>query len=186
MGAGRRAAIAVGLACAVCVEVVPAACITAIPDLPQYPPLAPVIETDAVRPPPGTLLEWPEGGEFTIPVEVFTPGESFVYEVVYDYGTNNQSVLISELKPQFVPDGGIATVTVLLPIPPLDVCPNTIDFIVANAFQAVHVPDSVGGSLVTWTYAAGGGPDGCPSFDAGTGELPDASTDSLPVVGGDQ
>lgn len=182
---GWRAAVLAGAACAVAVAVALAACITTVPDLPQYKLLPPYIVTDAVQPPVGPLLQWPAGGEFTVPVEVFTPGETFVYQVVYDYGTNNQSVPVSVNTGQVAPDGGV-TVPLTLQIPNPDLCPHHIDFIVANAFQAVHVPDLVGGSVASWLYEPGG-TGVCPGFDAGTGAfpLPEASIDSgLAVVGG--
>lgn len=179
----RAGVIAAG--CAGAAVVAMAACITAIPDLPQYPVLPPTVQTESVQPPPGPLVEWPAGGAFSVPVQVFSPGETFVYEVVYDYGTVDQQVPIAAGKPQLAADGGVTVLPLTLPIPSPDFCPHHIDFLVANGFQTVHVPDAVGGSMVSWTFTQGGGPNGCPDFDAGSGAIPDAAVDRVPLAGGD-
>jgi hypothetical protein len=181
---GLRAALAALSMCALAVSVASAACLTAVPDLPQYPPLPPSIENDAVQPPPGVLPSWPVDNEFTIPVEVSTPGETFVYEVVVDYGTPGQSEPVSNSAPMLAADGGVTVVPFTL-LRPADACSHRIDFVVAHTFEAIHVPDSIGGDSVSWTYSPGAGTDGCPLYDAGSGVIPDASSDVLPLPGGD-
>lgn len=179
-----EAAAVAGAGVAACVAAALAACITTPPpDLPYATPQAPRIEHDAVVPPADVpLVEWPDGGEFTIPVQVSVPGETFVYQVFYDFGTVDQ-LATQPSSTQVVPSGGVEVVVIDLLHPDPRVCPHRIDFVVANQFQAPHVPDSVGGDIVSWFYTAGGGPNGCPSFDAGTGAFPEASTDAS--LGGD-
>jgi hypothetical protein len=160
-----------------------AACLTTPPpDLPRLPVQGPTIDNASVRPQPGLLVDWPVDNQFIVPVRVATPGESFVYEVVYDWPTNQVLNPATNLTPQFAADGGVANVLLtLLPPPPDGVCPHQIDFVVANSFASEHTPDSVGGDLVFWTFTGGGVPNGCPSFDAGTGAFPEASA----ITGGD-
>jgi hypothetical protein len=135
------------------------------------------------------LVDWPSDGTFMVPVQIATPGEAFVYEVFEDYPAN-QVPAVPRSAPSLATDGGVALVRFVLRPPPPDngTCPHRIEFIVANGFAGQHTPDSVGGDIVTWFYTEGGGPNGCPSYDAGTGAFPDAASDVLPVppeAGGD-
>jgi hypothetical protein len=173
-------------ACGVVLAAGVAACITAPPpDLPSTPVGPPTILAGSVFPPLDSfLVEWP--AEFYATVRVPSPGETFVCEVVYDYlSPQSPGYLAYQCPVTLALDGGTTLVDATLPVPLGNVCPHRIDFIVANAFTSIHVPDSVGGDMVTWYYAPGGTALGCPTLDAGSGVLPDASIDGLPIPGGD-
>ena len=152
-----------------------AACITAPPpDLPVLPDQRPSIEHTAVFPREGVLTQWPDGGEFTIPVSMAKPGELFSYEVIYDHGTSSQVDQIGITQAPVIPDGG----TEILPItlkPPADtsVCPHQIEFLVAARFASDGTFDAIGGDVAQWTYFANGTPTGCPPYEAGTGAFPE-------------
>ncbi len=161
-----------------------AACITAPPpDLPNPPLRRPTAIHQAVQPAEGFIVDGPDGGEFTVPVEVSTPGDSFVYSAFLDgiqvYGGS-----------QTAPEGGLAMATFVVQSPDTATCPHQIEFIVAHGWAnptQMRTPDAVGGDVVQWSYA-NGGPQGCPPLDAGSGAFPDASVDGLPVppeAGGD-
>ncbi len=168
-----------------------AACLTVTPPpLPAPDQLHPTILHDAVVPSAGTpLAEWPEDGTFIVPVEVEGPDESFFYDVFIDYDpvTNTGNVIppyLEEATPDTV-DGGIMTVRFTIATPPDPRFCHTVEFLVADGFdqRSLHTPDSFGGDIVTWFYTAGGGPNGCPAYDAGSfqdGAFPeDAGPSSL-------
>ena len=157
------------------------ACITTPPpDLPKLPPVRPTIWTQGVTPAPGLIVDWPDSG-FVVPVQIATPGETFVYNVLLD--SSPVPGLIT--APQAATDGGNALVSFTVLPPDTAVCPHTLEFIVASGFADLGrtTPNSVGGDVVNWYYSNGGpaGASGCPSFDAGTGAFPDATADVLPV-----
>jgi hypothetical protein len=91
------------------------------------------------------------------------------------------------------PDGGVSLVSFTISQPDTNtspMCPHRIDFLVAAGFDSVssHTPNSGGGDIATWLFYPGGGPGGCPSYDAGDGAFPDAPVDGLlvtPEAGGD-
>jgi hypothetical protein len=194
----RTVAILVGTVGFVVGLAVTGACITAPPpDLPPLPAHRPTILRGSVVPPPDTpLVQWPVDKTFLVPVELYDPNQTFWYDVFVDYDpVNNTS---PKVYPQpVVPnaatmDGGVFLVSFGLNAPddPGPLC-HRIEVLVAHEFNkfSPHTPDSVGGDSVSWLYTAGGGPDGCPEYDAGAlqgGAFPDAATDGLPIpVGGD-
>ena len=188
------AAVASALAAAAAV----AACITTPPpDLPVIPYRRPTILHDSVQPPSDRILSvWP--AEFEVPVKVDDPSVGFEWNAFVDYDpafgtmTPNRSGTVS--SPVEV-DSGVTVVPFQLLAPDARFC-HHIEFQVAHSFQtsrgSPHTPDSLGGDSVTWTYNAGGGPNGCPVYDAGAvqdGAFLDAPVDGLPVVaesGGDR
>jgi hypothetical protein len=181
------------------------ACVVAPPgQLAQLPPHRPTILHDAVYPPTDQILtEMPT--EFLVPVELDDPDQSFWWDVFVDYNPCNEQNDCQPTAPTVDPtlvtptpgtlDGGV----VIVPVPQITgldptVC-HRIDFLVANQFtpDSPHTWDSIGGDIVTWFYNSGGGPNGCPLYDAGAfqnGAFPpaDAAAEGLPVVpdsGGD-
>jgi hypothetical protein len=192
--------ISVGCACAAIAAVTSTACITAPPpDLPQPPAHRPTILHESVVPPPDQILAVLPT-EFVIPVQLDDPNQSFEWEIFVDYDPLQAPNPYYTLQVQPTPDtvdGGIITVDAP---PPTDSqadpsrC-HRIDFLVAHAFDPAtpHTWDSIGGDIVTWIYNPGGGPGGCPVYDAGSlqdGAFPpaDAPSDGLPIVpesGGD-
>jgi hypothetical protein len=158
------------LAVAVCVRCVA----IAPPALPELGPVRPTILHDAVVPPEGVpLVNWPTNGTFIVPVEIDGPDESFFYDVFIDYDpvTNSGNVIPPQLE-EATPDtadGGIVTVMFTIATPPDPRFCHTVEFLVARSFNrnSLHTPDSLGGDIVTWFYTAGGGPGGCPEYDAG-------------------
>jgi hypothetical protein len=164
------------------------ACLTvAPPALPEQGPVRPTILHDAVVPTAGVpLAEWPVDNQFFVPVEVDAPDESFFYDVFIDYDptTNSGNVIPPTPQPPSpaTADGGITVVSFMLDTPDPRFC-HTIEFLVAHSFnqKSAHTPDSLGGDIVTWFYTAGGGPNGCPAYDAGAFQSgafpPDADTD---------
>jgi len=189
MGVG--ACVALGLSAAT-------ACITAPPpDLPQVALQGPSIEHNAVYPPTNVILVVLPT-EFAVPVQLDQASASFQWDVFVDYDpVTNTSPQIFSQQNQSPPDGGINVVEFALQPDPIVLDPSrchVIDFLVAHQFneQSLHTWDSVGGDIVTWFYNPGGGPAGCPVYDAGAlqdGAFPtEASNDGLPVVpesGGD-
>jgi hypothetical protein len=165
------------------------ACITTPPpDLPKLPLVRPTIWTQGVSPAPGLIVEWPTDGSFLVPVQVATPGETFVYNAFLD----SNPVPGLNPAPQAATDGGNALVSFTVGVPDTAVCPHTLEFIVASEFADLErrTPNAVGGDVANWYYSNGGpgGPSGCPPLDAGSGAPPDAAPDALPVppeAGGD-
>lgn len=153
------------------------ACITTPPpDLPELPPQPPTIVHDAVYPPEGVLVTWPQDLQFTVPVRMAKPGEGFFFEVIYDYRTPTPTVLKDRTPAPVIPDGGMEILPLpALPIPDdIGICPREIEVVVAADFGAIGVPDSIGGDFARWTYAPNGSAVGCPPYDAGTGMFPEA------------
>jgi len=183
--------VAAGCGCLVAGGVAAVACFTAPPpDLPELTDPTPNILNDAVQPPAGPLFYWP--AEFIVPVRVDIPTEGFFYNVFVDYPVNPIGVSLQDFGPSTAPDGGVSLVSFMLSQPDTDtpMCPHRIDFIVAAGFDNMssHTPDDAGGDIATWWYYPGGGPGGCPSYDAGDGAFPDAPVDGLlvtPEAGGD-
>jgi hypothetical protein len=170
------------------------ACITAPPPtLPAIPPHRPTILHSSVVPPPDQILSvLPK--EFVVPIELDDSTQPFLWSVFVDYDplTAPQPVLDGTPFPPPA-DGGPTLVSFELH-PPLDpaFC-HRIDFVVANSFTTSfrRMPDGVGGDIVSWLYNAGGGPNGCPVYDAGLFQdgafPPDAPADGLLVTpGGDR
>jgi len=175
------------------------ACVTAPPsELPQLSNERPTILHDAVVPPTDQILsELP--GEFVVPVELDDPDLSFEWDVFVDYNPCASPTGCQPTPPAIYPelvqptpgtlDGGVALVS-FAGMTDLDpsLC-HRIDFLVAHQFDpdSPHTWDSVGGDIVTWFFNPGGGPNGCPVYDAGKlqdGAFPssDEGTDGLPVI----
>jgi hypothetical protein len=184
--AGLGAAIAVALS-------VVTACITEPPpDLPPVPAVGPTIVHDAVVPPTDVILtELPM--EFIVPVQLDEANASYQWDVFVDYdpvSDSNTSPQIFSAQNQSAADGGVNLVEFSLQAGPVVLDPSechVIEFLVAHQFNetSLHTWDSLGGDIVTWFYNPGGGPAGCPIYDAGAlqaGAFPEASTDALPVV----
>jgi hypothetical protein len=173
------------------------ACITAPPpELPTIPARRPTILHASVVPPPDQILSvWPATGlTFDVPVELEDSTQPFLWSVFVDYDplTARQPILLSNGPTPAPPDGGPTIVSFLLDAPDPAFC-HRIDFVVANSFTTSfrRTPDGVGGDIVSWLYNAGGGPNGCPVYDAGPVQdgafPPDAPADGLPVTpGGDR
>jgi hypothetical protein len=153
---------------------VAAACVTVVPDLPVLPDLRPTILHQAVDPPEGLLLEWPTS--FSVPIQIATPAEGFVWSAFLD-----SELVAGSVMPVTAPDGG-TIVTFPVDVPSTNVCPHDLHFVVAHAFIDIarRTPDETGGDFVDWQYynEGPGGPQGCPPLDAGTGAVPDAAVDA--------
>jgi hypothetical protein len=171
------------------------ACITVPPaNLPQIPTEGPTIEHDAVVPPTNLILpELPS--EFVVPVVLDQASSPFEYDVFVDYDPVSGSGFQFIDPGESPADGGISLVDFQLDPGSAALDPSqchVIEFLVAHAFNgtSLHTWDSVGGDMVSWIYNPGGGPAGCPVYDAGALQdgafpPPDAPSDGLPVVGGD-
>ena len=166
------------------------ACFTAVPpDLPQLPLQRPTILHSSVVPPDDAILtELPQFGEFLVPVQLNGPSESFEWRVFIDYDPVDNRSFAAEGQGGGAEDGGVFFVSFTLSPTDLDptLC-HTIQFLVGHSFdpRGPHTFDSVGGDIVSWIYNAGGGPNGCPEYDAGAlqdGAFPDAPSDGLPVL----
>jgi hypothetical protein len=169
------------------------ACITTPP--PDFPDasLRPTILHDSVLPPVNVpLVEWPPNGQFSVPVQLDDPNESFCWVVFIDYNpypvfTNSGIVHSVECPPPAVVDG-VDVITFMLEPSGIDLSTcHQIQFLVAQSFEGTddHTPTPPGGDDVIWNYVPGGGPE-CPPYDAGAygdGAFPikDASFDSLPL-----
>jgi hypothetical protein len=196
--------MAIGLAAAACGSLAFAmattsACVTAPPpELPQLAAQRPTILHDAVVPPTDQILaQLPT--EFVVPVQLGDPDQSFEWDVFVDYNPcadpNGCQPTPPAIYPQLVQptagslDGGVALVSFAAST---DLDPSLchrIDFLVAHQFDpgSAHTWDSTGGDIVSWFYNAGGGPNGCPVYDAGKvqdGAFPpvEAGGDALPVI----
>jgi hypothetical protein len=192
--AAGRAPLFVGVGACVALGLTAAtACITTPPpDLPPVPAVGPSIIHDAVQPPTADILaSLPM--EFVVPVQLDEANASFQWDVFVDYnpatGSGTSPVIFAGVN-QSAADGGVNLVDFSLQAGPVVLDPSechVIQFLVAHQFNqmSLHTWDSLGGDLVSWIYNPGGGPGGCPIYDAGalqTGAFPDASTDALPVV----
>jgi len=196
----RFAALGLVAAASVCLMVallMSTACIVAPPpELAQLPAQRPTILHEAVVPPSDQILA--DAGEFVVPVELADPNQSFEWDVFVDYDPclgASCTPTAPALYPQLVQptpgtlDGGVAIVSFALTSPLDPALCHRIDFLVAHQFDpgSPRTWDSVGGDIVTWFDNAGGGPNGCPIYDAGAlqdGAFPpsDAGLDGLPVV----
>jgi hypothetical protein len=172
------------------------ACITVPPaNLPQTPTEGPAIVRGAEQPPTTQILAVLPS-EFAVPVQLDQASSPFEWDVFVDYdpvaGTGTFPV-INTTEGESPADGGVSIVNFYLdptlPVLGPSQC-HVIEFLVAHAFNATspHTWDSVGGDIVTWFYNPGGGPSGCPLYDAGAlqdGAFPaaDAPSDGLLVVG---
>jgi hypothetical protein len=171
------------------------ACITVPPaNLPQIPTEGPTIVRDAVQPPTNQILsELPS--EFVVPVQLDLASSPFEYDVFIDYDPVSGSGFQFIYPDESPADGGITIVDFQLSSGSAALDPSqchVIEFLVAQAFNgtSLHTWDSVGGDMVSWIYNPGGGPGGCPVYDAGAlqdGAFPpaDAPNDGLLVGGGD-
>ncbi len=173
------------------------ACITAPPpDLPTPRQHRPTILHSSVVPSPDEVLtQWPADNTFLVPVELEDTNAIFYYDAFVDYDpyANSKPIFLRVAVPSATTyDGGITIVSFSLAAPDSVLC-HRIEFLVAHQFNASseHTPDSIGGDLVSWLYSAGGGPNGCPLYDAGAlqdGAFVGSVPDALPVVpesGGD-
>jgi hypothetical protein len=183
MGRGvRERRIARGLAMAVFAAVgvgavASVACITVPPpDLPAVQPEPPTVLRASVVPNPAVpLTTWP--AEFSVPVRVASAGDPFEWELIVD--SNFLAPQATGSHTGETPDGGVVLVPVKHPTQPsTGGCPHLVQFIVAHSLPD-HIPDSLGSDEVDWTYAPGGTPFGCPTFDAGDGSSPEASSDAM-------
>ncbi len=172
----RPVAVVVASVGALCAALAAGACLIAPPpDLPVLPDQAPSIMHEAVSPPEGVIVDWAQSGmEFSIPVSMAKPGEAFFYEVIYDRNTSNPNIFVHQTLAPVIADGGTEILTVTLKPPSGQVCPHRIEFFVAARFQSDGMFNAVGGDVALWTYFANGFPSGCPAFDAGTGDFPEA------------
>jgi hypothetical protein len=174
-------------------------CITAPPpEIPQLPLQRPTILHDAVVPPTNQILaQLPT--EFVVPVQLDDPDESFEWDVFVDYNPCADPTSCQPTAPTIYPqlvqptpgtlDGGVSLVSFASFTDLDDTLCHRIDFLVAHQFDpgSAHTWDSVGGDIVTWFYNPGGGPNGCPIYDAGALQdgafpPPDAAPDGLPVT----
>jgi hypothetical protein len=171
------------------------ACITTPPPaLPSESP-RPTILHDSTDPPTNEpLVVWPVEGQFSVPVELSDPDQSFCWVVFVDYnpyginstGTTGMQGLLNcgAASPTEV-DGGVVVVPFTLDPSSFDLSScHQIQFIVAQTFESDdHTPVfPPGGDDVIWNYVPGGGPQ-CPLYDAGAfadGAFPpaDAPSDS--------
>ena len=171
-------------------------CVTVPPsDVPTPAQHRPVILRASVVPPPDEVLtQWPADNTFLVPVELSAP-ELFYFNVFIDFDpySNSGPALFGAVAPgTAVSDAGIPIASFVLKPPDGNLC-HRIEFIVAMGFNASssHTPNSLGGDVVSWLYSAGGGPNGCPLYDAGAaqnGAFPDAAEEVIQIVsppGGD-
>jgi hypothetical protein len=181
-------------------------CITAPPpDLPRVVAQRPTILQEAVVPPTDQILtELPD--EFVVPVVLEDPDQSFEWDVYVDYNPCEPltspcqaSPPVANLGPRVVSptpgtlDGGVVLVSFpggdLTALATPSEC-HRIDFLVAHAFNndaSTYSWDSIGGDIATWFFNPGGGPSGCPVYDAGKLQdgaflTVDAGMDGLPLV----
>jgi hypothetical protein len=170
------------------------ACITVPPaDLPQVPTHGPTIVHDAVVPPYTEILaELPN--EFVVPVQLDQANASFEWDVFVDYDpVGSSEPQLRQDDNESPADGGVSLVNFQLSSSLAVLDPSqchVIQFLVAHAFNenSPYTWDSVGGDTVSWIYNPGGGPAGCPVYDAGAlqdGAFPlvDAPSDGILVVG---
>jgi hypothetical protein len=172
------------------------ACLVAPPpDLPQSPLHRPTILHESVNPPPDEILP-ALPVEFVVPIVLEDANESYQWEVFVDYDplTNPSPVrfptTVTPTAGSF--DGGVVPQSFNLDPTETSLDPSRchrIEFLVAHGFNtsSPHTWDSIGGDLVSWVYNPGGGPAGCPVFDAGPlqdGAFPpgDSGSDGLPIV----
>jgi hypothetical protein len=202
------AGMTITICAAICASVAVAttsACVTVPPpELPELPVERPTIVHDAVVPPTDQILP-ALPVEFVVPVELDDPAESFLWDVFVDYSPcagptscalENPKIFPQEVQPTAgTLDGGVYIVSFALSAPDLTTAQggpsacHRIDFLVAHGFNqgSEYTWDSVGGDIVTWFFNAGGGPNGCPVYDAGNvqdGAFPpvEAGADALPVI----
>ncbi|HLK37000.1 MAG TPA: hypothetical protein VKU41_09645 [Polyangiaceae bacterium] len=202
MTALRKDGLVLGAAAAVCslsalgAVTFAAACVTTPPpDLPKVSQPPPTILHGSVVPPADLILStWP--AEFDVPLEIYDPSASFAWEAFVDYDpTSNTSPLTGQtVGPPIAVDAGVYVQAFHLGQPSdLGFC-HRIEFDVARGFDTTsgspHTPNSLGGDSIVWFYNAGGGPNGCPVYDAGDvqdgGGFPasDGPVDGLAVVPG--
>lgn len=163
------------------------ACLTSPPpDLPASQACRPTILHESVVPPADRILEdWPQAG-FVVPVQLcdpVTPGQ-FYFDVFVDYNPADGRTTTPAFFGVTI-GAGVIKVPVQIDQPDSLRC-HRVEFIAAHGFneRSQHTPDSIGGDSVAWLYNAGGGPAGCPSYDAGSlqdGAFPDAPSDVLVV-----
>jgi hypothetical protein len=169
------------------------ACITVPPaNLPQTPTEGPAIVHDAVVPPTDQILTQLPPDGFVVPVQLDQASSPFEWDVFVDYDpVAGTGLVFIDTQNESPADGGISLVNFSLDPATLDPSQcHVIEFLVAHAFNgtSLHTWDSVGGDIVTWFYNPGGGPGGCPVYDAGAlqdGAFPpaDAPSDGVLVVG---
>jgi hypothetical protein len=203
----RAVALALaGLSCAgLSIALASTGCFTAPPADLSVPGLArPTILHDAVVPPTDEIIaQLPP--EFIVPVQFGTPDETYSWDVFVDYDPCPGGDCQSPTPPvQYkhdltaspsILDGGVTIIDFSLNGALDPTTCHRVDFLVAHAFNqttgagvpSLHTWDSVGGDIATWFYNAGGGPGGCPVYDAGPledGAFPpaEAASDALPIV----
>ena len=173
-GPALAALAAVGSASLLGITALASACITTPPpDLPTVPQPPPSILHASVVPPADEILTtWP--AMFYVPVEVYDPSVPFSWEpfVDFDPTTGSGGSTIPHIVPAPVlVDAGVYVVSFGLDPPDAASC-HTVELEVASGFDtefgsASHTPNSLGGDSITWFYNPGGGPNGCPTYDAG-------------------
>lgn len=181
---------------AVAVAAMQGACITTPPPDFADASFRPTILHDSVVPSVNVpLVEWPPNGQFSVPVELDDPNESFCWVVFIDYNaypvfTSSGIVhpVVCGAAPPSAVNGGVDVITFTLEPGGIDLTTcHQIQFLVAPSFESDdHTPTAPGGDDVTWNYVPGGGPE-CPPYDAGAfgdGAFPvqDVSSDSIPVA----
>jgi hypothetical protein len=197
MRTGLRPAILVVAACGCVGASIVSACVVAPPaGLAPSTPGRPTILHGSVTPPAdGLLTAWTSSTQFVVPVQLADINDSFVWDVYVDYDGDPLSAprrppaAVTPLPGQL--DAGVYLVD--FPLDPgtfaidLTLC-HTIQMLVAHGFQQVllngtmqvapHLPDSVGGDTVQWTWS----PPSCYTFtpDA-SAPAADAAGDSLPI-----
>ena len=191
----RWTAWVAGVAGSLAVATAFAACIIADPppDLPKPPRHHPNIVHGAVVP-PATKVMATFPSKFLVPVEVFDPDVSFLWNVFVDYDpldSARRAEVLSGGSPDAI-DGGVRIVDFTIDPPDPSSC-HVIEFIVALGFdsKSTHTPDSYGGDSVAWFYNPSGDPSTCPQYDAGgiDGAAPDVQPDHIfipPDDGGGQ
>ncbi|MDP9152457.1 MAG: hypothetical protein M3O36_21230 [Myxococcota bacterium] len=180
-----------GLGCVAGAIAANSGCVTAPPpDLPKPRQHRPTILHGSVVPPPDEVLtQWPADGTFLVPVELEDNNAIFYYDAFIDYNpyTNSKPVFLRVAVPGVTAYDGGVTIIAFSMTPPDSVLCHRVEFLVAHQFNtnSEHTPDSIGGDIVSWLYNPGGGPNGCPVYDAGAlqdGAFVDSAPSGLPLV----
>jgi hypothetical protein len=156
-------------------------CVTAPPgDLPAAPVRGPMILRGTAQPSlEDPLLTWPSDDAFIVWVDLGDPGDGAAWNAFVDNIEVGNGIVTGH--------GGQVRIQFDWSLPAPPTC-HRIDFVVAHRFAGTEAgplprtPDSVGVDFCTWFYFPGGGPDGCPAYDAGSdvyvGPIVDAADDA--------